>query len=99
VRFEGGRIVDVQAGSGAEVVRAQLATDDQAPCLSEVALVDGSSPVRQTGLVFSDTLFDENATCHIAYGMGIPPETLGQSPSPDELLEAGTTSRRSTRIS
>ena len=89
VRFEGGRIVDVQAGSGAEVIRAQLATDDQAPCLGEVALVDGSSPVRQTGLVFSDTLFDENATCHIAYGMAIPPETLGQSPSPDELLEAG----------
>jgi aminopeptidase len=88
VRFEGGRIVDVRAASGAEVVREQLATDEQAPHLGEVALVDGSSPVKQAGLVFSDTLFDENATCHIAYGSGIPPETLG-SASPGELLEAG----------
>jgi aminopeptidase len=88
VRFEGGAIVDVHADAGAEVIEAQLATDDQARYLGEVALVDGSSPVRQTGLVFSDTLFDENATCHIAYGSGIPPETLDPA-SPRELLESG----------
>ena len=76
----GGRIVDVSADVGAEIVRAQLAADEQAPFLGEVALVDGSSPVKQTGLVFCDTLFDENATCHIAFGAGHPgacsPETL-----------------------
>jgi aminopeptidase len=88
VRFEAGKIVDVRAESGAEVIQVQLGTDDQAPYLGEVALVDGSSPVKQTGLVFSDTLFDENAACHIAYGMGIPPQALG-SASPDELLGAG----------
>ena len=88
VRFEGGKIVEVTAESGAEVIRQQLATDDQAPHLGEVALVDGSSPVKQTGLVFCDTLFDENATCHIAFGDGIP-ETLDEDVPRERLLERG----------
>ena len=72
VTFDGGCIVDVQAEAGAEVVRAQIATDENAVHLGEVALVDGESRVGKTGLTFFDTLFDENATCHIAYGMAIP---------------------------
>ena len=87
-RFENGKIVDVDAESGAEILRAQLATDDQAPYLGEIALVDGTSAVKQTGLVFSDTLFDENATCHIAFGAGIP-EVLDRPSTPEELFEAG----------
>jgi aminopeptidase len=71
LRFEGGRVVDVQAAHGADVVRAQTQRDEGAARLGEVALVDGSSRVGQTGLVFYDTLFDENATCHIAYGKAI----------------------------
>jgi len=71
LRFERGKAVEVRATSGAEVVRAQLDTDEWAPYLGEVALVDGSSRVGQTGITFMDTLFDENATCHIAYGDGI----------------------------
>jgi aminopeptidase len=71
VRFEGGRAVDVKASSGAEVVRTQMETDEGASMLGEIALVDGSSAVGQTGLVFSNTLLDENATCHIAYGSGL----------------------------
>ena len=71
VRFEAGRIVEVNASSGAEAVRGQLEGDEQAPFLGEVALVDGTSRVGQTDLVFFDTLFDENATCHIAYGAAI----------------------------
>jgi len=70
VRFEGGRIVDVQASAGADVVRGQIELDEGAPYLGEVSLVDGESRVGQTGITFSDTLFDENATCHIAYGGG-----------------------------
>jgi aminopeptidase len=70
-RFEQGRIVDVQASAGADVVRGELATDDNAHFLGEIALVDGSSRVGQTGLVFFDVLYDENATCHIAYGAGL----------------------------
>jgi aminopeptidase len=72
VTFAGGRIVDVQADTGAEVVRAQISTDANAVHLGEVALVDGESRVGKTGLIFFDTLFDENATCHLAYGTAIP---------------------------
>ena len=68
VRFEGGRIVDVKADEGADVVQGQLATDETAAFLGEIALVDGTSRIGQTGLTFFDTLFDENTTCHVAYG-------------------------------
>jgi aminopeptidase len=68
VRFQGGRIVDVKADEGADVVQGQLATDKTAAFLGEIALVDGTSRIGQTGLTFFDTLFDENTTCHVAYG-------------------------------
>jgi aminopeptidase len=68
VRFEGGRIVDVKADEGADVVKGQIETDDSAAYLGEIALVDGTSRIGQTGLTFFDTLFDENTTCHVAYG-------------------------------
>src|SRR5436305_11087837 len=68
MRFEGGRIVEVKAAEGAEVIHGQLATDDTAAYLGEIALVDGTSRIGKTGLTFFDTLFDENATCHVAYG-------------------------------
>jgi aminopeptidase len=71
LRFEGGRAVDVAASSGADVIRAQLDANEGARFLGEVALVDGTSRVGETGITFFDTLFDENATCHIAYGNGI----------------------------
>jgi aminopeptidase len=67
-----GRIVDVQADKGADVVRGQLEIDENAACFGELALVDGSSRVGKTNLTFFDTLYDENATCHIAYGFGVP---------------------------
>ncbi|HEX9380035.1 MAG TPA: aminopeptidase [Gaiellaceae bacterium] len=71
LRFEDGRVVDVHAERGEDVVAAQLRTDDGANRLGEVALVDGESRVGQLGVTFFDTLFDENATCHIAYGAGL----------------------------
>ena len=74
-----GRIVDVAATHGAGVVRAEVASDDGAARFGEVALVDGGSRVGQTGLTFFDTLFDENATCHIAYGFGIPESFEGEA--------------------
>ena len=70
-RMEGGRIVDVSASSGEDAIRAQLDTDEGARHLGELALVDGESRVGKTGLIFYNTLFDENATCHIAFGNGI----------------------------
>jgi aminopeptidase len=71
LRFEGGRIVDVHASAGADVVRGEIATDDGARSLGELAIVDGTSRVGQTGLTFFDVLYDENASCHIAYGFGV----------------------------
>jgi len=68
VRFDAGRMVEVTAAEGEDVVRGQLATDAHAAFLGEVALVDGTSRIGKTGVTFFDTLFDENATCHIAYG-------------------------------
>jgi aminopeptidase len=84
LRFEGGRVVEVKASKGEDVVRSQLETDDGAKRLGEVALVDGSSRVGQLGVTFFDTLFDENATCHIAYGAGI----LEAIPNGTDLSEA-----------
>jgi len=72
LRFEGGKIVDVTASEGADVVRSELEQDEQAPYLGEIALVDGDSRVGRSGLTFFNTLFDENATCHLAYGTGFP---------------------------
>jgi aminopeptidase len=71
VRFEGGRVAEIHAESGEEVIRTHAATDDGAARLGEVALVDGHSRVGKTGLVFYDTLFDENASSHIALGASI----------------------------
>jgi aminopeptidase len=70
LRFEEGRIVEVNASEGADVVRTELDTDEQAPFLGEVALVDGESRVGKSGTTFFHTLYDENAACHIAYGTG-----------------------------
>jgi aminopeptidase len=67
-----GKIVDVQADKGAGIVRGQLEVDDRAAYFGEIALVDGTSRVGQTHTTFFDTLYDENATCHIAYGFGVP---------------------------
>jgi aminopeptidase len=89
--FEGGKIVDVKADrDGADVIRTQLEQDEQASFLGEVALVDGSSRVHETGLVFSNTLFDENASCHIAYGAGIPVAVDGTDGlDRDDLVASG----------
>jgi aminopeptidase len=68
VRFEGGRIVEASARTGAEVLRKVLDTDEGARRLGEVALVPHSSPIAKSGLLFLNTLFDENAASHIALG-------------------------------
>lgn len=68
VRFEGGRIVQSNASSGAAVLDRMIGTDDGARRLGEVALVPNSNPISQSGLLFFNTLFDENAASHIALG-------------------------------
>ncbi|HEY3626583.1 MAG TPA: aminopeptidase [Terracidiphilus sp.] len=68
VRFEHGRIVETHATRGEEVLQRLIATDDGAGRLGEVALVPHSSPIASSGLIFFNTLFDENAASHIALG-------------------------------
>jgi len=90
LRFENGRIVEVNASTGKEYVEQQVASDDGAARLGEVALVDASSRVGQVGHIFFNTLFDENATCHIAFGSGIAYCVEGaQELPPDEQQAAG----------
>ena len=68
VRFEEGRIIEAKATRGEEVLNKVLDTDEGARRLGEVALVPHSSPISKSGLLFFNTLFDENAACHVALG-------------------------------
>ncbi|MFZ5991828.1 MAG: aminopeptidase [Deinococcota bacterium] len=68
VRFEGGRIVEASAKVGEDILKQLLETDEGARRLGEVALVPHSSPIAQSGILFYNTLFDENAASHIALG-------------------------------
>jgi aminopeptidase len=88
--FEAGRITHVRADRGADVVEAQLATDEGARSLGEVALVDHGSRVRAAGVIFHDTLYDENAGSHVAWGQSFPFVVPNwRERSPDDLFEAG----------
>jgi aminopeptidase len=90
VTFEGGKAVEVEASTGADVVRAEMAIDDQARYLGEVALVDSASAVGQSQTTFMNTLFDENATCHVAYGSGFSFNVPGgDSMSTEQRIDAG----------
>jgi aminopeptidase len=82
LRFAGGEIVEVRAREGEDVVRGELATDDGARRLGELALVDDSSRVGATGVTFRNTLLDENAASHIAWGQGFS-WVLGEDPPAD----------------
>jgi len=68
VRFEGGRIVEATATAGEDVLNRLISTDDGARRLGEVALVPHNSPIAQSGILFWNTLFDENSASHIALG-------------------------------
>ncbi|CAM3416690.1 aminopeptidase [Agrobacterium radiobacter] len=68
VKFEAGRIVEAKASKGEAVLNKVLDTDEGARRLGEVALVPHSSPISASGILFYNTLFDENASCHIALG-------------------------------
>jgi len=70
VRFEGGRAVEIDADTGADVLRARVAKDEGGARLGEVALVDKAGRIAESGSVFFNTLLDENAASHIALGNG-----------------------------
>ena len=90
VRFEGGRIVEAKAQRGEDVLNKVLDSDEGARRLGEVALVPHSSPISRSGLLFFNTLFDENAACHIALGQCYAKCFVdGAKLSPDEIAERG----------
>ena len=70
VRFEGGRAVEVKAEQGEALLRQMIAMDENACRLGEVALIPKESPISASGLLYYNTLFDENASCHLAFGDG-----------------------------
>jgi aminopeptidase len=90
VRFEGGRIVEAKAARGEEVLGKVLDTDEGARRLGEVALVPHSSPISQSGILFFNTLFDENSSCHIALGQCYSECFVdGAKLMPDEIAAQG----------
>jgi aminopeptidase len=90
VTFENGRVVKVNAKKGESVLRKLVDTDEGSHYLGEVALVPASSPIALRGHLFYNTLFDENASCHIAIGRAYR-FTLagGEELSDDEFVSAG----------
>ncbi len=90
VRFENGRIVEARASRGQEVLQKLIDTDDGARRLGEVALVPHSSPIASSGMLFFNTLFDENAASHIALGQSYSSCLQGGDKlTPDQLAARG----------
>lgn len=90
VRFEGGRIVSAKASKGEAVLNKVLDTDEGSRRLGEVALVPHSSPISKSGILFYNTLFDENAACHIALGQCYADCFInGTKMTPDEIAARG----------
>jgi aminopeptidase len=70
IRFEKGKAVEVKAARGQEALEKMISMDEGAPYLGECALIDYNSPINRSGILFYCTLFDENASCHMALGRG-----------------------------
>ena len=88
--FSEGRVVDFKARKGEEALRKMLETDDTAGFLGEVALVPHKSPISKSGLIFFNTLYDENAACHLALGSAYQHNIRGGTEmTEEELAEAG----------
>lgn len=88
--FKEGKVVDFEAETGYDTLKQLLEMDEGAKRLGELALVPHSSPISQSNLIFYNTLFDENASCHIALGKAYPNNLEGgSSMSPEELDQHG----------
>lgn len=98
LRFEGGRVVSASAREGEGMLQQLLATDPGASRLGEVALVPHSSPVAQSGLLFYNTLFDENAASHLALGSAYRFTRTGGESMTDEAFEAAGGNRSTTHV-
>lgn len=90
VTFKDGRVVEHSAEQNADLLAELLNSDEGARSIGEIALVPASSPINQSGVLFYNTLFDENAACHIAFGAGYPGTVVGgTTKTTQELLDLG----------
>ena len=89
VKFEKGKIIEAHASKGEEVLLKVLDSDEGARRLGEVALVPDDSPISNTGLLFYNTLFDENAACHIALGQCYAKCFKGEQLTKEEIASKG----------
>ena len=90
IRFEGGKVVEVKAEKGQKSLEELIGLDEGAKMLGEVALVPFESPINQTGLLFCNTLYDENAVCHLALGHGFTNLIKGyENYTQEELYKMG----------
>lgn len=88
--FKDGRITQAHADKGEEILRAAVDTDEGSHYIGEVALVPYDSPISNSGILFYNTLFDENASCHFAFGEAYPGCIKGgDNMTEDELIAAG----------
>jgi len=88
--FRDGKIIDISAEKGYESLKHLVETDEGSHYLGEIALVPFNSPISSMGILFYNTLFDENASCHLAIGKAYPVCLQGsESMSKEELIEAG----------
>ena len=89
-RFEQGRVVEAHAEKGEAILKQLLETDENAVRLGEVALVPQSSPIAQMGILFYNTLYDENASCHLALGRAYRTSLVdGEAMTREAFMAAG----------
>ena len=97
--FKDGRIVDIHADTNEETLRAEIDLDEGSHYLGEIALVPYDSPISNSGILFFNTLFDENASCHFACGEAYPSCIKGgETLSEDELKNAGINAESNTHV-
>src|SRR5204863_9637615 len=97
-RFEAGKVVSLSARRGEAVLRNLLETDATAGRLGEVALVPHSSPIAQSGRLFYNTLFDENAASHVAFGSAYKFTLTGADAMSDEEFEKAGGNRSAVHV-
>jgi len=97
--FKDGRITDIHADEGEDILRSSVETDEGSHYLGEIALVPYDSPISKSGVLFYNTLFDENASCHFAFGEAYPSCIKGGDDlTKEELIERGINAESNTHV-
>lgn len=96
--FKDGKVVDFTAEEGIETLESLLEMDEGARRLGEIAIVPHESPISQSGLIFFNTLYDENASCHLALGKAYPSSVKGGANMDDEALDQNGVNNSITHV-